>query len=77
MVLLSAKHYLKEGLTYSPKSASLLLRKLRRGESIFRKTTAAELGRILQKEGINFPAAQFYVVAENLDGLTVEQPTVS
>ena len=68
----------KEGLTYSPKSVSLLLRKLREGQTIVRKpstgrpskvtqrvkdiieeqmqkddeTTAAELDRILQREGI-------------------------
>ena len=68
----------KEGLTYSPKSVSLLLRKVSEGQTIFRKpssgrpskvtqrvkdileeqmqkvdaTTAAELDRILQREGI-------------------------
>ena len=71
----------KEGLTYSPKSVSLLLRKLSEGQTIVRKpstgrpskvtqrvkdiieeqmqkddeTTAAELDRILQREGRTFP----------------------
>ena len=38
----------KEGLTYSPKSASLL-RKLRRGESILRKPSTGRASKVAQR----------------------------
>ena len=97
-----SKALLKEGLSYTPKSVSLLLRKLREGKNIARQpsagraskvtqrmkdivdeqmqkddeTTAAEMDCILQKKASNFLEVLFCGVAENLDGLIVEEPIV-
>ena len=40
------------------------------------ETTAAELDHVLQREGIKLSWSTICAVAENLDGLTAEQPTV-
>ena len=39
----------KEGLTYSPKSASLLIRKLKRGESVLRKPSTGRPSKVTQR----------------------------
>ena len=44
-----SKALLKEELTYSPKSASLLLRRLGRGESIFRKPSTGQPSKATQQ----------------------------